>query len=127
MEGEIPGAGVIDLVAAEGFFVLGKAVPGVFGIGRSRNTPEIESLGALILSVENHLDEENGASHELAMFGVGAGMSVVADAVVIVDEGSSDGLAFVIDDVEGGEAAFELVLEVAFGLGREMVAGAETV
>ena len=31
-EGEIPGATVIDLVAAEGFFELCEAVPGVFGV-----------------------------------------------------------------------------------------------
>lgn len=41
-EREIPGAGVVGLVAAEGFFEFGETVPGVFGVAGGGNTPEIE-------------------------------------------------------------------------------------
>lgn len=124
---EVPGAGVVDLVATEGFFVLSEAIPRVFRIGRSGDAPEIEKGGVMVLGVENHLDEEDGAGHEFAVFGVGAGVSVITHAIIIVNEGGGDRLMLIVDDVKGGEAAFELIFEMFFGLGGEMVAFAETI
>lgn len=91
IEGVIPGAGVIDLVTTEGFFELSEAVPGVVRVIGSGDTPEVEGVGALDFGVENHLDEEGGAGHELAIGVVSGGVGVVAGAVIIIDEGSSNG------------------------------------
>lgn len=138
VEGEIPGAGVVNLTAAEGFLVLGEAVPGVVGVAGSGDAPEIKGGLAGGFGVNDHLDEENGAGDEFAVGLVGGGVGVVADAGVVVDEGGGDGdglrellvvngegVGVELGDVEGGEAGFELVLEVGGGLGNEMIAGAD--
>ncbi len=54
---------------------------------------------------------------------VGGGMSIIASALVVVDEGGGNGLSFVFSDVESGEARGKLILEMGFVLRREMVAG----
>ncbi len=90
VEGKIPGARVVDLVAAERFFELGEAVPGMLRVFGSGDAPEVESVGAGVFGVENHLDEEGGAGGEFAMFVIGGGVGVEAGAVVIVDEGGGD-------------------------------------
>lgn len=94
MKREIPGTGVVNLVAAEGFFVLSEAVPGVVGIVGSGDAPEIKSGLAGGFGVNDHLDKEDGAGNEFAMSLVGGGVGVVADAGVVVDEGGGnrDGL-----------------------------------
>ncbi len=125
MEGEIPGAGVVNLMAAESLLVLGEAVPRVFGVGRSGDAPEIKGGGAIMLGVDDGLDGDDGAGGELLVLAVGGGVGRVADAIVIVDESGSDRTAFEIGNVEGGEAGFELILEVSFVLGGEMIAGAK--
>lgn len=71
------------------------------------------------------MDDEDAASGKFAMF-VGSGsMSVITNAVVIVNEGGSDGDMVELSDVEGGEAGFELIAKVIFVLRGEMVAIAE--
>lgn len=122
MKGKIPGARIINLVPTEGLFVLSETVPGVVGIFRGGNTPEIKNFRAVILGVDDHLDKNDGAGHELAVFLIGGGMGVVTNTVVIIDKGGSDGFAFELGDVEGGETAFKLVFEVVLILGVEMIA-----
>lgn len=150
---EVPGAGVIDLVAAEGFLELGEAVPGVMRVFGGGDAPEIEGVGALGFGVEDHLDEEDGAGHELAVGVGGGGVGVVAGAVVIVNQGGGDGNGRTgsscgrgggdggseirgrsdigdgagesLGDVKGGEAGCELVLEVIGVLRGEMIALAD--
>lgn len=139
-EGEIPGATVIDLVAAEGFFEFCEAVPGVFGVFGSGDTPEIEGFLTAVLGVEDHLDKDDDAGVDFAIFIAGGGMSVKTSSGVVVDEGSGEGDFGRVDrgfsagcfgvcrvfwsefsDIEGGEAGFQLVFEVGFGLGLEIV------
>ena len=127
VEGEVVGAGVVALEAAEGFFVLGEAVPGVVFVFASRDAPEIVVFFTGPFSVENHLDQDYRACHEVSMFKVGGGVHVEAGVGRVVDEGGGDGGffwgGFVLEfgDVEGGEAGFELVFEVLGGLGVEVV------
>lgn len=125
LEGEIPGAGVVDLMTTEGFFVLSEAVPGVIGVGGGCHAPEIICVIAGGFGVDNHLDNENTTSGEFAMFVGGGSMSVITDAVVIVNEGGSDRNMVEFSNVESGEARFELIAEVIFVLRGEMVAIAE--
>lgn len=87
----IPGATVIDLVAAEGFFELCEAVPGVFGVFGGGDAPEIEGGGTAIFGVENHLDKDDDAGVDFAVFIAGGGMSVKTSGGIVVDEGSSEG------------------------------------
>lgn len=87
---EVVGASVIDLAAAEGFFVLSEAVPGVARVGGGSHAPEIIDFGATFFSVENHLDKHNGATGELLVAAVGGGVGVVAGAVVIINESGGD-------------------------------------
>ena len=91
VKGEVPGASVVNLVAAEGFFVLSEAVPGVVGVAGSGDAPEIK--GGLVggFGVNDHLDKEDGAGDKFAVGLVGGGVGVVADAGVVVDEGGGDG------------------------------------
>ena len=91
MKGEVPGAGVVNLVAAEGFFVLSEAVPGVVGVAGGGDAPEIKGGLAGGFGVNDHLDEEDGAGDEFAVGLVGGGVGVVADAGVVIDEGGGDG------------------------------------
>lgn len=88
---EIPGTGVVNLVAAEGFFVLSEAVPGVVGVVGSGDAPKIKGGLAGGFGVNDHLDKEDGAGDEFAVGLVGGGVGVVADAGVVVDEGGGDG------------------------------------
>lgn len=150
---EVPGAGVVDLVAAEGFLELSEAVPGVIRVVGGGDAPEVEGVGTLGFGVEDHLDEEDGAGHELAVGVVGGGVGVVAGAVVIVNQGGGDrdgraggscgrsggdggirrrsdigdGAGESLGDVEGGEAGFELMFEMIGVLGGEMVALADAI
>lgn len=121
LEGKIPSAGVIDSVAAKGFFELSEAVPGVMRVVRRGDAPEVEGGGAEGLSIENHLDDEGGAGGKLAMFVIGGGVGVKASAGMVIDESSSDGLMLEFGDIESGEAGFELVFEMGSGLGGEMI------
>lgn len=91
---EIPGASIVNLAAAEGFFVLSEAVPGVVGVAGGGDAPEIKGGLAGGFGVNDHLNEKDGAGDEFAMGLVGGGVGVVADAGVVVDEGSGnrDGL-----------------------------------
>lgn len=75
-EREIPGATVIDLVAAEGFFEFSEAVPGVFGVFGGCDAPEIEGGSAAIFGVENHLDKDDDAGVDFAIFIASGSMSV---------------------------------------------------
>ena len=90
VEGEIPGAGVVNLAAAEGFLVLSEAVPGVVGVAGSGDAPEIKGGLAGGFGVNDHLNKEDGAGDEFAMGLVGGGVGVVADAGVVVDEGGGN-------------------------------------
>lgn len=94
MKREIPGTGVVNLVAAEGFFVLSEAVPGVVRVVGSGDAPEIKGGLAGGFGVNDHLNKEDGAGDKFAMGLVGGGVGVVADAGVVVDEGGGnrDGL-----------------------------------
>lgn len=94
MKREIPGTGVVNLVAAEGFFVLREAVPGVVGVAGSGDAPEIKGGLAGGFGVNDHLNKEDGAGDEFAMGLVGGGVGVVADAGVVVDEGGGNGDGF---------------------------------
>ena len=94
VKGKVPGAGVVNLMAAEGFFVLGEAVPGVVGVAGSGDAPEIKGGLAGGFSVNDHLDEEDGAGGEFVMGLVGGGVGVVADAGVVVDKRGGDGDGF---------------------------------
>ncbi len=124
-EREIPGATVIDLVAAEGFFEFCEAVPGVFGVFGGGDAPEIEGGDTAIFGVENHLDKDDDASVDFAIFIASSGMSVKTSSGVVVDEGSGEGDfgrvggGFSVGsfgvyrvfwgefgDIEGGEAGF---------------------
>lgn len=87
---EIPGTGVVNLAAAEGFFVLSEAVPGVVGVAGSGDAPEIKGGLAGGFGVNDHLNKEDGAGDEFAMGLVGGGVGVVADAGVVVDEGGGN-------------------------------------
>lgn len=139
-EGEIPGATVIDLMAAEGFFEFCESVPGVFGVFGGGDAPEIKDGSAVIFGVENHLDKDDDAGVDFAVFIAGGGMSVKTSSGIVVDEGSGEGDFGGVDrgfsigrfgvcgvfggefgDIEGGEAGFQLVFEVGFGLGLEIV------
>ncbi len=82
---EIPGAGVVDLMAAEGFFMFGEAIPGMFGIGRGGDSPEIELMEAVSAGVDHFLDGDDGACGEVAMSVVGGSMNSVANAIVVVN------------------------------------------
>ena len=94
MKGEVPGASVVNLVAAEGFFVLSEAVPGVVGVAGGGDAPEVKGGLAGGFGVNDHLDKEDGAGDEFAVGLVGGGVGIVADAGVVVDEGGGnrDGL-----------------------------------
>lgn len=94
MKREIPGTGVVNLVAAEGFFVLSEAVPGVVRVVGSGDAPEIKGGLAGGFGVNDHLNKEDGAGDKFAMGLVGGGVGVVANAGVVVDEGGGnrDGL-----------------------------------
>ena len=91
MKGEVPGAGVVNLVAAEGFFVLSEAVPGVVRVAGGGDAPEIKGGLAGGFGVNDHLDKEEGTGDEFAVGLVGGGVGVVADAGVVIDEGGGDG------------------------------------
>lgn len=91
VKGEIPGASVVNLAAAEGFFILSETVPGVVGVAGGGDAPEIKGGLAGGFSINDHLDEEDGAGDEFAVGLVGGGVGVVADAGVVVDEGGGDG------------------------------------
>lgn len=82
---KIPGASVIDLMAAEGFFVLSEAVPGVVWVVGSGNTPEIEKGSTVGFSIENHLDKKNSAGHKFAMSVISGSVGVITNAVVIIN------------------------------------------
>ncbi len=84
-EGKVPGAAVIKLVTAEGFFVLGEAIPGVLGVFGSGDAPEVEGGLVGVFGIDDHLDEEDGAGDEFAVGVVGGGVGVVAGAVIIID------------------------------------------
>ena len=56
IQGQVVGSGVIFFEAAEGFFILGKAVPRVVFVFASRDAPEIVVFFTGSFSVENHLD-----------------------------------------------------------------------
>ncbi len=146
---------MVDLVAAEGFLELSEAVPGVIRVVGGGDAPEVEGVGTLGFGVEDHLDEEDGAGHELAVGVVGGGVGVVAGAVVIVNQGGGDGdgraggscgrsggdggirirsrsdigdgAGESLGDVEGGEAGFELMFEMIGVLGGEMIALADAI
>lgn len=90
MKREIPGTGVVNLVAAEGFFVLSEAVPRVVRVAGSGDAPEIKGGLAGGFGVNDHLDKEDGAGDKFAMGLVGGGVGVVADAGVVVDEGGGN-------------------------------------
>lgn len=109
-------------MAAKGFFVFSEAGPGMIGVVGGGDAPEIEGVGAGGFGVDNHLDEEDGAGDEFAVFGVGGGVGVVADACIVVNQRSGDGMAFILGDIEGGEAGGKLVFEVVFVLRSETVA-----
>lgn len=94
MKREIPGTGVVNLVAAEGFFVLSEAVPGVVGVAGSGDAPEIKGGLAGGFGVNDHLNKKDGAGDKFAMGLVGGGVGVVADAGVVVDEGDGNGDGF---------------------------------
>lgn len=94
VKGEIPGTSVVNLVAAEGFFVLSEAVPGVVGVAGGGDAPEIKGGLAGGFGVNDHLNEKDGAGDEFAVGLVGGGVGVVADAGVVVDEGGGDGDGF---------------------------------
>ena len=127
-EREIPGATVIDLVAAEGFFELREAVPGVFGVFGGGDAPEIEGFLTVIFGVEDHLDKDDDAGVDFAILIAGGGMSVKTSSDIVVDEGSGEGDFGGVDrgfsvgcfgvcrvfrgefsDIEGGEIGFELI------------------
>ena len=91
VKGEIPGASVVNLVAAEGLFILSEAVPGVVWVAGGGDAPEIKGGLAGGFGVNDHLNEKNGAGDEFAVGLVGGGVGVVADAGVVVDEGGGDG------------------------------------
>ena len=110
VEGEVVSAGVVTLEAAERFFVLGEAVPRVVFVLGSCDAPEVVVFFTLGFGVENHLDEDDGACHEVSVFEVGGGVHVEAGVFGVVNEGGGDGdfLGFFgeFGDVEGGEAGF---------------------
>lgn len=91
VKGEIPGASVVNLVAAEGFFILSEAVPGVVGVVGGGDAPEIKGGLAGGFGVNDHLDKEDGAGDEFTMGLVGGSVGVVADASVVIDEGGGNG------------------------------------
>lgn len=134
-EGKIPGASVVDLVAAEGFFELGEAIPGVSWVFGGGDAPEIEGFGATIFGVEDHLNEEDDASVDFAVGVAACGMGIETSGFVVVDEGSGEwkrlgcfairggfwGCWGEFGNVKGGKARFKLVSQMRFGLGLEMV------
>ncbi len=102
VEREVIGASIVDLVTAEGFFVLSEAIPGVVFVLGGGDAPEIESRGGGILGfwvvdyltalgVENHLDEEDGARGEFLIFGVGGSVSVKTGAVAVINKSGGGG------------------------------------
>lgn len=128
---KVPSAGIIDLVATEGFFELSEAVPGMGRIFGGGDTPEVKGVGTIVFGIENHLDEEGSTSAELAVLVISGGVGVKTGAVVIVDEGGGDGdflggiFGGKLGDVESGEAGFELIFEMTFVLGNEVIAVAD--
>lgn len=128
IEGEIPGAGVVDLVTAEGFFEFSEAVPGVLGVFGSGDTPEVKGFGAGFFGVEDHFDEEGGADAEFTVIIIGGGVGVETSAVIVINKGGADGGRSggfgvgVIGEIKSGEAGRELFFKMLFGLGNEMVA-----
>lgn len=128
---KVPSAGIIDLVATEGFFELSETIPRMGGIFGSGDTPEVKGVGAIVFGIENHLDEEGSTGAKLAVLVISGGVGVKTGAVVIVDEGGGDGdfLRGIfwgeLGDVESGEAGFELIFEMTFVLGNEVVAVAD--
>ena len=93
IEDEVVSAGVVDGLAAEGFFEAGETVPGVGGVGVvGGDAPEVQGFHSLFFGVENGVDEEGDGGGEAAIFGVGGGLHVVANAVVVEEEGGGDDL-----------------------------------
>lgn len=92
VEGEVPSARVVNLMAAEGLFVLGEAIPGVVRVVRGGDAPEIKGVGAVMFGVEDHLDEKGSAGGEFAMSVIGGGVGVETSAFIIVNEGGGDRL-----------------------------------
>lgn len=124
VEGKIPSTRVVDLATAEGFFVLGEAVPGVVWVGRGGHAPEIEKFGAIVLGINYSLDGGDRAGGEFLLFAAGGSVGIITNAVVVVNEGGGDGLVFILNDIEGGEAGFELVFEMILILRSEVFFGA---
>lgn len=81
----IPGAGIVDLVTAEGFFMLSEAIPRVIGIGRSSDSPEIEFLQAEAMSVDHFLDGDNRAGGVFFIIIVSRSVDSIANAVMVMD------------------------------------------
>jgi len=55
-KGKIIGASIINLVATEGFFILGKTIPRVIVVGGRSHAPEVKNGFAGFLGIENHLN-----------------------------------------------------------------------
>lgn len=72
-------------MTAEGFFELGKTVPGVFAIFGGSNAPKIEDFCTTFLGIKNHLDKDDDAGVNFAMFVTSGGVGIKTSGFVVVD------------------------------------------
>lgn len=102
-EGKIPGAGVVDLVTAEGFFEFGESIPRMFRVFGSSDTPKVKDFCTTVFGVEDHLDEDDDSGIDFAVFVASSGVGIEASCGIIVDEGSGKWLMVKFGDVKGGK------------------------
>ena len=92
MQNYVVGASIVNLEATEGFFKLGKSIPGMILVTGSGDTPKIVVFFAILLGIENGLKNDNGTCFEFSMLKICGGVSVVTRVIVIIDEGCGDRL-----------------------------------
>lgn len=124
MKGEIPSARVVDLAAAKRFFVLSETVPGVVRVGGGSHAPKVVKFGTVFLGINYGLDADDRAGGEVLVLAAGGSVGIITNAVVVVNEGGSDGLVFIFNDVESGEAGLKLIFKMTFVLRGEVPFGA---
>lgn len=79
------------MVAAERFFVLSEAIPGVFGVDGGGDSPKIIFFEAGGLGIKDHLNEENGAGGEIAVSKISGSVGIKTSVGIVVDKGGGNG------------------------------------
>lgn len=88
-------------VAAERFFELGEAVPGVVFVVVGGGAVKIEIFEAFVFCIKNHGCDHGGDGRGIAKLVIGAGVHIVASFGVVHDEACGYGFSFIFCDIEG--------------------------